>query len=324
MYQNFIFEELNGTKHFLRWNPTSFSFVPKTRSIRQSLDGAPLMHYKGTQEVLGQLKWEFFPKYRSQIYDVILGLLGKEGVLYTNKMPILTGYKNEFLYSYYNHLIDQGGYWITLGSANQIADSSTIAPDGISMVYCYSTGPGATNNGYISRAVSENTTFKKYNVLSCYVKRKNATHIKLNMYSDSKSSAADVIFQFGTGNSLKATYVHPDIVNYGNYGYETLGSWLRPWIMLDAEQAEKEGETLRPVFYPHAESDGYAQEGSYMWGFQMEFGVETPTWYCHTDGTAVLEPMHIKFLDMQTEYPDTPGTVKHTLILNFKLIGTWT
>jgi len=328
MPQNFIFEELNGTKHFFRWNPSKLEFPMKERTQHKALDGPPLIHMLDSTEVVGIMRWENAPRNRPDIYDEIVALVGKTGYIYFNDMPSLVGYKNAMPVSSYDPVLYSGQDYLDYGclvSRTVISDGSTLAPDGISMVWLWKrSASGGTGNGCI---YTENPDYTLYedNVFSCHAKEDSATQVALNLRKGGGSPVSHYgIFEWVDGilvtSSKTAALTDYGVIDVGD-------GWYRPWVYLNASSAGYPvGREFQCYIYPHYEagSDGYQQESTYVWGLQIEAGVKSPGWYAHTTGNPKMEPMLVQFLDMQTEYTQMYASSHHDIALNFNLISEHT
>jgi len=328
MYHNFTFVE-NGTTHYIQWNPTSVEFGKKERTIFETLDGPPIIHYQDTTEVLGIFIWENVPVYWRSPYTQIENLVGKSGVLRTNMMPQLVGYKNTMPYSHLGDVLSSGQPWGLYCSGTYNSDSSCLGPDGVSLVTLYTTDVASTNPGcyHPTTGIAPFNTFHEHTVLSCYVKYGGSLSFGINLHKfDLPSYNHLCYFFFDSPTELRAA-TSSTATDFGIDSVPGTDEWFRVWIYVHSPTS-KSGYDLQdfrfiPYLYPNASWSPLEIAGTYMTDIQIEHGVTKPTWFARTDGTIISEPLYIEFLDLQTEYQDNPGTVKHTLTLNFKLTGEW-
>jgi len=321
MYHNFTFVE-NDTTHFLQWNPTSVEFGKKTRTLFQPLDGPPIMHYQDTTEVIGTLYWDNIPvKWRSP-YKQIEDLVGKTGVIYTNLMPQLVGTKNVM---YNSHLGDPLNSidWIVgcLGTFHE--DSSVLGPDGIHLAHLYKTDSASTNAGcFVAGDIPG--ALAEHNVLSCYIKYGGSPVAGINLYQVTPApQSRRGYFEFSSGGSVLSKHSSDFIDDYGFYKVPNTDDWFRVWTYVNGGAREIIGGTSTVYLYPNINWSSSDVVGTYMTDIQYEQGVTKPTWFAQTQEAQINEPLLVEFLDMQTDYLNNPGVVKHRVSLNFKLIGGW-
>lgn len=323
-YKNFMFETLNGTKHFFRWNPSAMDFVLKKRTLYSPLDGLPLVHTLDSTEAVGQMVWEAAPRNRPDIYDDIVNLVGKTGILYNNSMPVLVGRKNLVPYSSYNPELYPVSYWnmACLVGRTYISDGSAFAPDGISMVYAWKRDSvGGTGWGCMASS-GWDYTLAENNVLSVHFKEESALEVGLNLYLPAPVGESRTCEFTWDNGVLVPLLKHSEVDDYG-VDYVKDG-WYRAWVATSATSyGHPVGTAAQIYIYPHREAgdDGYAQETTFIWGVQLEEGATEPTWYAHTTGQPIIENMMVQFLDLQTEQLDTHGTISHRLVMNFKVIS---
>jgi len=324
MWHNFTFVE-NDTTHQFKWNPTSVRFGTKEKTVLTPLDGPPIIHYQDTTEVLGQLIWENVPvKWRTP-YTSIEGLVGKSGVIYTNKMPQLVGVKNLMLHSQLKNMLTGTDYWRVgcLGTYHE--DSSVLGPDGIHLAYLNKNDSGSTNAGcYVPSTIP--AIISEHNVLSCYVKYGGSDEVGINIYQTGRSQSHSASFTFSGGGSVLTPYNTITVNNAGAEAVPYTDDWFRIWLYLDGHNAyagDAVGELCQIYLYPASGWTSSEVIGTYMTDVQLEQGVLKPTWFAQTQGDSIVEPLQVEFLNMQTEYTNLPGVVKHNIILNFKLIGGW-
>lgn len=326
MYHNLIFEELNGTKHFLSWNPTKITTDYRERNLIKTLDGPPLVRVLDSTEEVNAFIWEDVPVSKTFHYDQIRGLVGKTGYIHYNKLPVLVGRKNLLPYSFYNPKIANylvaacliGGYFIS--------DGSCVAPDGISMVYLWNRDTAVTTTGgSCIRTPASDFTFSEHNVFSVHVKKGIGTPtFGINLRNEKITENNTYVFAWSGNrlifNSASTNHKYTCGVEYAGSG------WYRPWVYLDIKDTNYDiGSAMTIYTYPQrsAVEDGYPQECNYVWGLQLEAEVDRPTWYAHTEGSPIDQPYLVEFLDLNTEYVPLPGTVKHNLVLTYKVIGAY-
>lgn len=325
MFHNFVFKEVGGTPHFLKVNPTTLSFNYQERKIRSPMDGIPKVSTQDSTELLCSLIWNSFPLYKNDWYSQIENLVGKSGELIFNKMPTLVGRKNLLLESFRNANLGAtlwaGG---CLVGASFISDGSMLAPDDISMVYAYRRTNPLTSTGIGCFNYTNKLTWGEHNVFSVYLHEETATQIALNMYNYGTSGSNLSVFSWSNGELVKTS---KSATNVSDYGVTYIkNGWYRAWMYIDLKGTPYTiGDRLDLYIYPHNESaaDGYTAETTYFWGMQYEQGVTSPTWYCETFGEGTKEQFIIDVLDLQVDYPKTPGTVKHNLVLNCRVRAGW-
>jgi len=317
MYHNFKFISSDSSITFFGYNPTSVSFGRKKRSTIEVLDSIQKVHYQDTTTVIGSFLWEAIPTAKNSYYNQILGLAGKSGTLYTSAFPRLVGRKNLIRKSTAFFDTDT---WVLGCDGDLYSDGTTLSPDGISLAHKITTGAAATDEGCIAQSTSDPLeTLQEHNVFSVYVKEGDAARFSINIYDNSLSTSHRVWFIWNAGvpelDSLYLLY---------EYGIESVGNgWYRVWCYYNP--TTDIGNDIQVRIYPHSEysSDGGAQEGTYIWGAQLEFDVDSPTYYVRTEGDAVDEPLTIEFLDYVISQRNTFGLIKHDILLNFKLTGTF-
>jgi hypothetical protein len=240
-------------------------------------------------------------------------------------MPSLVGYKNMMPYSEYNPSLYPSSYLTAacLVSRTTISDGTTLAPDGVSLVHLWKrsssggTGVGCIHTSGWDYTLSEDTVF------SVHAKEDSAEVIGLNIYLPVPAISKTCTYTWVDGvltTTSKAAGVN-------SIGVEEVGDgWYRPWVHVTSSfYGQPVGTAIIPYMYYHHEADteGYPQESTYLWGFQLEQGVERPTWYAHTTGQPRVEPMLVEFLDIKTEYTTMYARAHHNLTLSFKLIGEY-
>jgi len=323
MFHNFTFVE-NDNTHFIRWNPTSIEFGRKERTVFSSLDGPPIVHYQDTTEVLGSFIWENVPVKKRFQYQQLENLVGKSGVIYTNEMPQLVGEKNLLPNSHLGDLLGTPNFWEVGGSGTYEAGTSVYGPDGVSLATLYTTTAASVAAGNIQPS-TESFTFKEHNVLSCYIKYGGSSRIGLNLFKNTGTTHSHTAL-FNLSSSVVQRWTN-GATEFGYYKLPHTDGWYRLWVYLHAPSSDIgydiQGTSFQPIFYPNVLWASPQEIGTYITDIQLEHGVTEPTWFARTDGSAINEPLNMEFLDLQTEYQDNPGVVKHTLTLNFKLFGEW-
>lgn len=316
MFHNFTFVE-NDNTHFIRWNPTSVDFGRKIRTILTPLDGPPIIHYQDTTEVIGSFVWENVPVKKRFQYNQIENLVGKSGVIYTNTMPQLTGYKNLAEYSDNDDYLNSG-YWRQGCNGDCELDSSVLGPDGLSLVYLFTPKSTAPYAGCI-RTAGFLSTLVEHNVISCYVKYGGASEIGINLYTGASNA---VYFTFTGADVLEFSHTSGTVTDYGVVKVPNSDNWFRIWMYVRSDNSLY-GVDFLPYIYPQNDWELTDIYSTYVTDIQVEQGVNKPTWFAKTTGTPIIEPLSIDFLDMKTDYLDLNGTVKHTLSLNFRLTGAY-
>lgn len=323
MYHNFTFVE-NGVTYPFQWNPTAINLGVKERTVFTPLDGPPIIHYQDTTEILGQLIWENVPVAWRNPYRRVENLVGRTGTIYTNKMPQLVGAKNLLEYSTLGDVLSGTGFYREGCNATYHEDSSVYGPDGISLVTLYKSDVASTFAGCYNTTLLT-PTWAEHNVFSCYAKYGNRNQIGLNLYHTNESQSHTTYFTFSGSGEILTPGTSTTVQSSGVEKIRNSDSWFRLWIYVNGKNSSPDGDIrgggMQLYIYPNYGWSAPEVTGTYMTDFQLEQGVETPTWFADTNGSIINEPFNVEFLDMQTEYVDLPGVVKHNIILNFKLMS---
>jgi len=332
MYHNFTFVDANTSETtFFAVNPTRIEEEGSFRQLWHSLDGPPKIIYADTTQKLLTLIWENIPARRTSWIQNITSLADKTGTLYFNRMEQMFGMQNMMAYSScspwngsigtYFHSATPG--CTAVGTAYFDQTVYSLSPDGQEKVHPVVVEQDSFSTGCI--ATQDYMYFKEKTVLSVYVKQLDWTIVGINTRKATNGYLSIVSsFEFDPSDpenllivSTSAYADHADFSYVGN-------GWFRIWHVID--WSEYYGEQFAIYLYPHYYGDSADftnQSGNYMWGFQVEYGVDTPRPLLKTEGQAVNFVYNCWFGKPKIDVNPKPGELTYTIKLPMVVADWW-